>query len=164
MGRKVEEAKKTPKQLFSSSALNHFEIEGGESCWQPGEKRPIRGSTESDVFKMFDVSLAAMTHFCTVVKSRSDQKPQNKCYCFPLLPCGFGVGECSESCLSPDILQEEMCTHPARTAINHSGCVGSPRRQDHALRIRQLFHFPEVNAQYILNGSDASAFLHSATP
>lgn len=62
--------------------------------------------------------------------------------------------------LSPDFLQEEMCTHPARIAINHSGCVGSL----HALRIRQLFHFPEVNARYILNGSYASAFLHSATP
>lgn len=50
---------------------------------------------------------------------------------------GVGVGF-----QSPDFLQEEMCTHPARLAIKHPGAAGSPRRQDPAPRIRQRFHFP----------------------
>lgn len=29
-------------------------------------KRPIRDSTDSDDYEMFDVSVAAMTHFCGV--------------------------------------------------------------------------------------------------
>lgn len=111
---------------------------------------------------MFDVSLAAMTHFCTVVESSSDQKPQNKCYCFPLLPCGFG-GE-GVGFQSPDFLQEEMCTHPARLAIKYPGAAGLLRRQDPAPRIRQRFHFPEVKEGDVLNGSDASAFPHGVTP
>lgn len=169
-----EEKWKGGKKNFSSSALNHCRLwnsrgaggGGVELCWQLGEKRPIRGSPDSDVFKMFDVSLAAMTHFCTVVESSSDQKPQNKCYCFPLLPCGLGgegVGA-GVGFQSPDFLQEEMCTHPARLAIKHPGAAGSPRRQDPAPRITQHFHFPEVKEGDVLNGSNASAFPHRVTP
>ena len=151
--------KKITLQFLGTKFLSTLKS-GGEEGSQRGEKRPIRSFTDSDVFKMFDVSLAAMTHFCTVVKSTSDQKPPNKCYCVPLLPCGFeerGGG-------GGDFLQKKMCNHPARIAINHWSIVGSAHRQDHALRIKQLFHFPEVNARHILNGSYASAFLHSATP
>lgn len=46
-----EEKWKGRKKLFSSSALNHCRLwNRGESCWQHGEKRPIRGSTDSDVY------------------------------------------------------------------------------------------------------------------
>lgn len=121
MRRKVERQKK--KKLFSSSALNHCRLwNWGESCWS-SEVQLTRMST-----CMFDP--AAMTHFCTGAQSRSDQKPQNKCCCFPLLPCGFGGGV-SESWL-PVV---EVCARPERITANHSGSVGTPHRRDHALRI-----------------------------
>lgn len=153
MRRKVERW----KNLFSSSALNHCRL------WNRGGG--VGSRVDSVVRKgPSEVLLTQMSSRCLmclwqpwpisaqwwevgVIKNLRTNVIASSC--FPVVWGGF---------LSPDFLQEEMCTHPARIAINHSSCVGSPHRQDHALRIRQLFHFPEVNARYILNGS--YAFLH----
>lgn len=122
------------KKLFSSSAIKHRQLWNRSAVLTAWWKRPIRDSTDSDDYKMFDASLAAMTHFCTaagVIKNVRTNVIASRC--FPVV-LGF---------LSLDFLREEMFAHAAQP-LPTIQCV-SVRRQSNASRTTQIHRFPEVN-------------------
>lgn len=71
-------------------------------------KRPIRDSTDSDDYKRFDASLAAVTHFCAlagVIKNLRTNVIASRC--FPAVSGGGGFA-------SLDFLRGEMFSRPAQ--------------------------------------------------
>lgn len=69
-------------------------------------KRPIRDSTESDDYKRFDVSLAAVTHFSALAGVIKNLRTNVIAFrCLPAVLGGF---------VSLDFLREEMFSRPAQ--------------------------------------------------